>query len=115
VTTPNIDLESIVPSKAKAWVGLFGSLVTFVGPYVLSSTDALPAPWPVVIGIVFAVLTTLGIYKAPYKPTGTVLAPVEAVTPPSELPAATPDNPRPISDKVIGPNIGRDYQNPWKK
>ena len=80
MTAPQFNLEDIVPSKAKTWVGLIGSLVTLIGPAILSSTDALPAPWPLIIGLVFAALTALGIYRAPYKPTGTVLAPTEIVT-----------------------------------
>lgn len=112
MSTPNIDLESIVPSKAKTWIGLVGSLVTFIGPFILSSTDALPPPWPVIIGVVFAVLTALGIYKAPYKPEGTVLAQAYRESPPSELPTATPDNPVTPS---VPPQITGKYENPWRK
>jgi hypothetical protein len=80
MTEPQFNLEDIAPSKAKAWVGLIGSLLTLIGPAILQGTDALPSPWPLIIGLVFAVLTTLGVYRAPYKPTGTVLAPTEVVT-----------------------------------
>ena len=115
MTAPNIDLESIVPSKAKTAVGLIGSLVTFLGPFILSSTDALPPPWPVVIGLVFAVLTALGVYHAPYKPTGTVLAPQQGPAAP-EVPLATPDNPSPPFSPSAGtPQISESYQNPWKQ
>lgn len=80
MTTPQFNLEDIVPSKAKTWVGLIGSLLTLIGPAILQVTDALPAPWPFIVGLIFAALTTLGIYRAPYKPQGTVLAPTEVVT-----------------------------------
>jgi hypothetical protein len=83
-----VNLEEIVPSKAKTWVGLVGSVVTFVAPLVLSVSDALPSPWSAVIGAVLAVLTALGIYKAPYLPPETVVVPESVATgvqlPPSE-------------------------------
>lgn len=80
MTTPQFDITEVIPSKAKAWVGLLGSLLTLFGPVILETTNALPAPWPVVIGGVFAALTFLGIYKAPYKPQGTVLVPETVIT-----------------------------------
>lgn len=100
--TAPFDITEIIPSKAKTYVGLIGSLVTFIAPLALSVSDALPAPWPAVIGGVLAVLTALGIYKAPYKPTAdTVLVHKSEVATPG-LPPATPQNP-------VGP-----YQNPWQ-
>lgn len=69
------DLSSLIPSKFKTVVGLVGSLLTFVVPFILSVEDYLPSPWPAVIGVVLSVLTALGVYKAPYKPAGTVLVP----------------------------------------
>lgn len=115
MTNP-VDITALLPSKAKTWVGLIGSLLTFIGPLVLSSTDALPAPWPAIIGVVFAVLTALGIYHAPYKPAGTVLAPEEilAQLPPSEVPLATPDNPSPPIADVAPPQVPGGYANPWR-
>lgn len=73
MTTP--DITALIPSKAKAWVGLLSSLLTLGVPYVLSVTDTLPSPWPIVIGLVIAALSWLGIYKAPYTPAGATLAP----------------------------------------
>lgn len=104
MTTPQFDITEVIPSKAKAWVGLLGSLLTLFGPVILETTDALPAPWPVVIGGVFAVLTFLGIYKAPYKPQGTALVPEAAIAPDTNEVASPPaqlPNPAP-------------WQNPWK-
>jgi len=111
VTNP-VDINAIIPSKAKTWVSLVGTLLTFIGPFILSSTDALPAPWPAVIGAVFAVLTVLGVYKAPYKPTGTILAvdpsaPVVSDKVPENAPTARPT--------YVGPDTpGGPVRNPWK-
>lgn len=116
MTTPSVTLEEIVPSKAKTWVGLIGSLLAFAGPFILQSTDALPAPWPAIVGLLFAVLAALGIYKAPYKPKGTTLA----VDPASaDSPAVTEGNTPvavPASEALPPvPKNDTDYQNPWKK
>lgn len=101
--TAPVDITELVPSKAKTWVGLFGSVVTFVAPLALSVSDALPSPWPAVIGAVLAVLTALGIYKAPYKPSSdAVLVPQAAVADDPYFPPATPNNPLP-----------GEHQNPW--
>lgn len=54
-------------TPTKAIVGLIGSLISFVLPFVLQVSAVLPAPWPAVIGGVAAVLTALGIYKVPNK------------------------------------------------
>ena len=51
----------------KAWVGLLGSFLTFIIPWVVQESDHLPYPWPFVIGAVVAVLTAVGIYHAPYQ------------------------------------------------
>jgi hypothetical protein len=75
MTAPSINLEDIVPSKAKTWVALVGTLLTFVGPYILAETDALPAWAGFAVGLFFFIATVLGVYKAPYKPAGTTLAP----------------------------------------
>jgi hypothetical protein len=98
-----VDITTIIPSKAKTWVGLVGSLLTFVVPYVLEFADALPAPWPVIAGAVLAVLTALGIYKAPYAPTGTVVAPAT----PAVIEAASESTP------AYHPPSGT-YTNPWR-
>lgn len=103
--TAPFDITEIIPSKAKTYVGLIGSVVTFVAPLVLSVSDALPAPWPAVIGGVLAVLTALGIYKAPYKPSeDAVLVHKSEVSTP-DLPAVSPQNPAPPAP---------DYTNPWQ-
>lgn len=103
MTTP--DLSSIIPSKAKAWVGLLGSVLSFVVPLVLSVQDYLPAPWPAVIGGALAVLTALGIYRAPYKPEGTVLAPA---------PTASPEWAGQVEAKPLGNGGNGTYANPWQ-
>jgi hypothetical protein len=78
MTTP-ITIVEIVPEKWKTIVGLIGSLLAFIIPLALSVSDTLPPPWPFVIGIVVTLATGLGIYKAPYKPKDTTLAPKGAV------------------------------------
>lgn len=111
MTVPVPDLSSIIPSKAKTWVGLLGSALSFVIPFVLSSVDALPAPWPALIGVVLFLLSALGIYKAPYKPTGTVLAvdpsaPVVSDKVPANAPTARPAE--------SGPVVPGEYHNRWR-
>jgi hypothetical protein len=69
------DLATIVPTKYKTIVGLVGSVVTFVVPLIVSVQDYLPAPWPAVLGVALSILTALGIYTVPFKPSGTTLAP----------------------------------------
>jgi hypothetical protein len=93
MTAPQFDITAIVPRKWKPWIGLVGSLLTFI----------VPEPWPVVIAGVIAGLTWLGIYKAPYVPTGAVLVPESAVTP--ETPRTWPTTP-----PATGP-----YQSPWPR
>lgn len=117
MTTP--DINEIIPSKAKTWVGLLTSLLTLGVPYALSVSTALPPPWPVVIGLVIAVLGALGIYKAPYKPTGTVLAvdpsaPVVADSVPASAPTARPTYTGPVTGSN-SPDPGDYPTNPWKK
>lgn len=105
MTAPN--LENLVPSKAKAWVGLIGSVLSLVIPYVLVISDSLPQPWPLLIGGLVALLTALGIYRAPYKPAGAALAPKAAIpagVPTDEGVAGTQDN----------PGTGSKYRNPWR-
>lgn len=98
MTQPTI--TTINPSKSKTWVAVLGTVLTAVIPYVLQAAEFVPDPWPLVIGAVIAVLTALGVYKAPYKPEGT------SVVSNSELnKVATPLPP------VDAPG---QYQNPWK-
>jgi len=73
MTTP-----TLTPSKAKTYVALIGSLLSVAAPLILQVSTALPPPWPAAIGGIFALLTALGVYHAPYKPPGTALTPVSA-------------------------------------
>ena len=107
------DLSYLIPSKWKTVVGLIGSALSFAIPYVLEVTDGLPAPWPMLIGIALFILTALGIYRAPYKPAGTVLVQKSDVpkgTPTDEMATAKPT---PVVDPV-GP-AKTDFRNPWKR
>jgi len=101
--TAPFDITEIIPTKYKAWVGLVGSLLTLVVPFILEAEQYLPTGVNLAIGGVLALLTALGIYKAPYKPTeDTVLVHKSEVATP-DLPPATPSNPLP-------PHT---YRNPW--
>lgn len=97
MTTP--DLSFIIPSKAKAWVGLLGSALSFVVPYVLEVTDSMPSPWPAIIGVVLFILSALGIYKVPNTPPGSVVV----VDPRIESPAGN-----------YPPPVTGTYRNPWR-
>lgn len=82
MTTPSIpDLSGLIPSKWKAVVALIGTGLSFILPFVLEATSALPSPWPAIIGAVLWLLTAFGVLQAPYLKPGTVAAPVEAVKP----------------------------------
>lgn len=106
MTTPTI--TTIEPSKSKTWVAVVGTVLTALIPYVLQAAEYVPDPWPLVIGGVIAVLTALGVYKAPYKPEGT------SVVPNSELnQVAVPLPPVDKSEVSLPPAPG-DYRNPWK-
>jgi predicted anti-sigma-YlaC factor YlaD len=74
MSTP-LNIDTIVPTKYKAIVGLVGSLLTFALPVIVDAEKWLPQPWPVIIAGVLGVLTFFGIVKAPYVPEGAVLAP----------------------------------------
>lgn len=110
MTAPNI--SDIIPSKAKTWVGLVSSLLTLGVPYVLSVSEALSPPWPVIIGLVIAVLGALGVYKAPYQPEGTTLA-VDP-TAPTVAPSVPSNAPVAAAPTAVPPPTGG-YPNPWKR
>lgn len=52
----------------KAWTALLGSVLTLVIPWIVQASAVMPAPWPAVVGAVVAVLTAVGVYRAPYAP-----------------------------------------------
>lgn len=106
MTTPGTpDLSFLIPKKYKTLVGLIGTGLSFLVPLVLQYTDALPSPWPAVIGFVLWVLTVLGIYRAPYVPTGAVIAPNTPAVATATAQAAAP---------VVNPATGGAYRNPWQ-
>lgn len=100
--TAPFDITEIIPTKYKAWVGLIGSVLTLVVPFILQSEQYLPTGANLAIGGVLAVLTALGIYRTPYAPPSAVLVHESVVNSSPDLPPATPDNP-------VGP-----FKNPWK-
>jgi hypothetical protein len=80
MTAPVVDISSLVPLKWKTWIALAGSVLSFVVPLVVSVEDYLPSPWPAVIGGAIAVLTALGVYRAPYvKPEARIAPDTAAV------------------------------------
>lgn len=72
MTTP---ITTVEPAKTKTWVAAVGGALTVLIPMVLSVSDSLPQPWPAVIAAMVAVLTAVGVYKAPYTPGGTTVVP----------------------------------------
>lgn len=76
------DVTTILPTKYKAWVGTAIAVLAVLVPVVLQVSTSLPEPWPTIIGLVVAALTWLGVYRAPYLPKGTEIAPAPP-TPPS--------------------------------
>lgn len=73
MTTP--DLSTIVPLKYKTLVAAISAVLTIAVPYILQGAAHLPAPWPVIIGGVFAALGVLGVWHAPYVPAGHAIVP----------------------------------------
>jgi hypothetical protein len=83
----HVPVDSFVPLRYKTWVALAGSLLTVIGPWILSTSSSLPEPWPALVGGVFGLLTVFGVYHAPYVPKS-AQAPVSytPATGPSESP-----------------------------
>ena len=119
MTAPVVDITEVVPSKIKTWIGLIGSLLTFVVPYALQYAVYLPDPWPVVIGAVIAALTALGIYKAPYTPDDATVVKndeIKAIGASDPINVNIPGVPNtPVLDgKTLPPEDPGQYRNPWK-
>lgn len=70
MTTPTTEP---VPTKAKAWVALIGSLLSVGIPMLLQVSTALPPQYQAIIGGLVALLTMVGVYRAPYVPKNTVM------------------------------------------
>ena len=120
MSEPVVDLNTVVPHKWKPIIGLLGSLLAVVIPAVVAAETSLPPVWTVVIGAGVALLTALGIYKAPYQPEGTIIAPatpevIESAQaamgiPKTPLPEEETPAPAPPSKRTKS----GEYQNPWK-
>jgi hypothetical protein len=110
MTQPTI--TTLEPSKSKTWIAAIGGALTVVVPIVLSVSTNLPEPWPAVISAVVAVLTAVGVYKAPYRPEGTTTVPTAELTQ-----VATPLPPSVPSDISLrptpSPGLGGDAKGPW--
>lgn len=88
------DLSGLIPAKWKTYTAIVGTGLSFVVPFILEASNGLPAPWPAVIGAVLWVATALGVYAAPYKPTGTVIVPATAQEPRAvDAPTGKPRHP----------------------
>lgn len=94
------DITKILPSKAKAWVGLIGSLLTAVVPFLLSVVGTVAPQYSAIVLGVLGFLTFLGVYHAPYAPEGTVL-----------VPAPKPATPQ-VWAESVPPVVGQ-HTNPW--
>lgn len=69
------DLSTIVPLKWKTAVAAVSGVLTIVVPFILQAAAHLSAPWPVVIGLFFAALGVLGVWRAPFVPAGHAIVP----------------------------------------
>jgi hypothetical protein len=85
-----------VTKATKTWITTVGAVLAVVVPLATSALTYLPPEWAAVITGVIGVLTVLGVYTVPNKPTGSVV--VHADT-------AVPDA------ASIPPGV---YANPWE-
>lgn len=106
-------VPAVEPSKAKTWVSLIGSFLTFLIPAVLYVQDTLPQPWPIVIGAVLAGLTASGVYNVPYKPANTTIVKNEDIPAINAGTALVPE-PAPEPEVIEAPRHSDSYRNPWK-
>lgn len=99
-------VNTVVPSKAKTWIGVAGSVLAVVVPLVISVQQYLPPPWASVIGGVIVILTGLGIYQAPYQPPETTIVRNEDIAAINSGAAVVPAN-------VPASRTG-EYRSPWQ-
>lgn len=93
-------INTVVPSRAKTWIGVAGAILAVVIPLVVSVQQYLPPPWASVIGAIIVILTGLGIYHAPYQPPETTIVRNEDI-------AAI------NAGQAVVPGPTRPYQTPW--
>lgn len=112
MTTPTPVVTTVEPTKAKSWVALLGSVMTFLVPMLVSAQEYLPDPWPAVIGAVLAVCTYFGVRQTRNVPKGTVAVPGDQVT---SLPPGVGYTP--VPDQVAGGIAGAQptYVNPYRQ
>lgn len=94
------DLSFLIPSKAKAWVALIGTGLSFVVPYVLSAETFLPKPVTAGIGVALWILSVLGVYKVPNVPADSVVV-------------AKADIPAVVAAAKQAPPAEGEYRNPY--
>lgn len=105
----NPTIATFEPSKAKTWVAAVGGALTVIVPIVLSVSTNLPEPWPAVISAVVAVLTAVGVYRAPYRPEGTTVVPTAELKQ-----VATPLPPTATVVSQTRPDSGNPYPDPFQ-
>jgi hypothetical protein len=106
-------ITTLEPYKSKTWIAAIGGALTVVVPLVLSFSTSLPEPWPALIAAVVAVLTAVGVYRAPYKPEGTTVVPTHELTQvATPLPPTAPASDISLRPKPT-PGLGGDVQGPW--
>lgn len=95
-----------VTKPTKTWIAAVGGILSVAVPLITSLLTYLPPEWAAVITGVIGLLTVLGVYTVPNKPTGEVVV-SEHVVPPV---AASPPPVRP--DVAVQPG---EYKNPYKQ
>lgn len=103
MTQPTPAITTIEPSKSKTWIAAIGGALTVIVPVVLSLSTSLPEPWPAVIAAIVAVLTAVGVYKAPYRPEGTTTVPTREL---QQVATPLPPSPKGDIDDTPSPTPG---------
>lgn len=77
MTTP----ATPVTKPTKAWITAIGGILSVAVPLITSLLTYLPPEWAAVITGAIGLLTVLGVYAVPNKPTGDVVIPTSEVPP----------------------------------
>lgn len=94
-----------VTKPTKTWIAAVGGVLSVAVPFITSLLTYLPPEWAAVISGVIGLLTVLGVYTVPNKPTGDVVVPAPQAGP------SMPGVNEAIGDAV--PATGN-YHNPWR-
>lgn len=110
MTTPIV--TTVEPTKAKSWVALVGSLLSFALPLLASVQNLVPEPWPAVIGGVCALGTWIATRLTPNHPANTSLVPNDQII---SLPNGVGYSPVPDVPQAPPPPSTTGYRNPWEQ